>query len=147
MKDRNIAELAFQQNHFQSPDWQFASLWNKIEGIIPADYKEKLDNFINNIDKNAKLEDNETVYISPISELPSYKLKNYIEENKLNINTARKIEKLDTIVISESFLRKNYLNIKKYDYNKGKWITDSETFLIFPISTIVDNPNFKKYIL
>jgi hypothetical protein len=146
MKDRNIAELAFQQNHFQSPDWQFASLWNKIEGIIPADYKEKLDNFINNIDKNAKLEDNETVYISPISELPSYKLKNYIEENKLNINTARKIEKLDTIVISESFLRKNYLNIKKYDYNKGKWITDSETFLIFPISTIVDNPNFKKYI-
>ena len=50
MKDRNIAELTFRQNHFQSPDWRFASLWNKIEGIIPADYKEKLDNFINNIE-------------------------------------------------------------------------------------------------
>jgi len=143
MKDRNTVELRLSTNY--QAVTKFSTAYNKV-GIIPADYKEKLDNFINNIDKTAKLEDNETVYISPISELPSYKLKNYIEENKLNITTARKPEKLDTIVISEPFLRKNYLDIKRYDYNKGKWITNSETFLIFPISSIVDNPNFKKYI-
>jgi hypothetical protein len=144
MKDRNIVELGFRQDHYQSPNWHFFSGYNKLGGIIPTDYKERLDNFINNIDKTAKLEDNETVYISPISELPSYKLKNYIEENKLNITTARKIEKLDTIVISESYLRKNYLNIKRHS-SKG-WVNTSQEYILFPISIIVDNLNFKKYI-
>ena len=46
MKDRNIAELTFRQNHYQSPNWEFVSSWNKVEGIIPTDYKERLDNFI-----------------------------------------------------------------------------------------------------
>jgi hypothetical protein len=146
MKDRNTVGLRFQQSHYQSPTHHFSTAWNKLGGVIPADYKERLDNFINNIDKTAKLEDNETVYVSPISELPSYKLKNYIEENKLNITTARKLEKLDTIVISESYLRKNYLNIKRYDHNKRNWVSSSQEFLIFPISSIIDNPNFKKYI-
>ena len=143
MKDRNTVELRLSTNY--QAVTKFSTAYNKV-GIIPADYKEKLDNFINNIDKTAKLEDNETVYVSPISELPSYKLKNYIEENKLNITTARKPEKLDTIVISESFLRKNYLDIKRYDYNKKNWVVSSQEFITFPISTIINNPNFKKYI-
>ena len=143
MKDRNTVELRLNTNY--QAVTKFSTAYNKV-GIIPADYKERLDNFINNIDKTAKLEDNETVYISPISELPSYKLKNYIEENKLNITTARKPEKLDTIVISESFLRKNYLDIKRYDNSKKNWVVSSQEFITFPISTIINNPNFKKYI-
>jgi len=143
MKDRNTVELRLNTNY--QAVTKFSTAYNKV-GIIPADYKERLNNFINNIDKTTKLEDNETVYVSPISELPSYKLKNYIEENKLNITTARKLEKLDTIVISESFLRKNYLNIQRYDYNKKNWGVSSQEFITFPISTIINNPNFKKYI-
>lgn len=144
MKDKNTVELRLNTN-YQSTT-KFSTAYDKVI-IIPADYKEKLDNFINNIDKTAKLEDNETVHISPISELPLYKLKNYIEENKLNITTARKPEKLDTIIISELFLRKNYLNIKRYDYNKKNWVVvSSQEFITFPISTIINNPNFKKYI-
>jgi hypothetical protein len=142
MKDRNTVELRFHHQH--SGGYKFSTNYNKLGGILPADYKERLDNFINNIDKTAKLEDNETVYISPISELPSYKLKNYIEENKLNIITARKPEKLDTIVISESFLKKHYLNIKRHS-SKG-WVNTSQEFITFPTLTIINNPNFKKYI-
>jgi hypothetical protein len=144
MKDRNTVELRFYNQHRDG--YKFSTAYNKLGGIIPADYKEKLDSFINNIDKTAKLENNETVYISPISELPSYKLKNYIEENKLDITTARKPEKLDTIVISESFLRKNYLGIKRYDSKKRNWVISSQEFITFPISTIINDPNFKKYI-
>ena len=116
MKDRNTVELRFNQAYHQSSTWGFGTAYNRVRGIIPIDYKEKLDNFINNIDKTAKLEDNETVYVSPISELPSYKLKNYIQENKFNITTARKFDKLDTIIISGTDSSEKIDGIKQITY-------------------------------
>jgi len=89
MKDRNIVELRFRQDG--RPGYRFNTAYNKVAGVISTDYKDKLAAFINNLDKNAKLENNETVYVTPLSELPSYKLKNYIQENKFNITTARKL--------------------------------------------------------
>jgi hypothetical protein len=143
MKDRNIVELRFYNNQKQP---YFNTAYNKTSGVISTDYKDKLAAFINSLDKNSKLEDNETVYVTPLSELPSYKLKNYIQENKLNITTARKLEKLDTIIISDSFIRKNYIDLKRYNYKAQRWVTDGEQFLIFPINLIIKDPKFKKYI-
>jgi hypothetical protein len=37
-------------------------------------------------------------------------LKNYIEENKLNIETARKTEKLDTLIINDTFIKEAYFS-------------------------------------
>jgi len=144
MKDRNIVELRFRQDG--RPGYRFNTAYNKVAGVISTDYKDKLAAFINNLDKNAKLENNETVYVTPLSELPSYKLKNYIQENKFNITTARKLEKLDTIIISDSFIRKNYIDLKRYNYKAQRWVTDGEQFLIFPINLIIKDSKFKKYI-
>jgi hypothetical protein len=145
MKDRNTVNLRFQ--HDGKHTYHFYTAYNKTSGVIPADYKDKLATFINNLDKNAKLEDNETVYVTSLSELPPYKLKNYIQENKFNITTARKFEKLDTIIISDSFIKKNYIDLKRYDYNTRTWTTDSEQFLTFPINLILKDSKFKKYIM
>lgn len=144
MKDRNTVELRF--FHDRRMGYHFNTSYNKTAGIIPAEYKDKLATFINTLDKNIKLEDNETVYVTPLSELPSYKLKNYIQENKLNITTARKLEKLDTIIISDSFIRKGYIDLKRWDYNIKNWVTNSEQFLTFPVDLILKDPKFKKYI-
>lgn len=144
MKDRNTVELRFQYNQRQGS--YFSTSWNRTAGILPVDYKNRLEDFINNLDKNAKLEDNEAVYVTPLSELPSYKLKNYIQENKFNITTARKFDKLDTIIISNSFIKKNYIDLKKWDNNSKTWVTNSEQFLTFPVDVILKDPKFKKYI-
>ena len=62
--------------------------------------------------KDNKLTDNTTVYLTPLSSVPGYKFKNFIEENKLNISTARKLDKLDTLIISDELIKEYY--IKKY---------------------------------
>lgn len=54
--------------------------------------------------KDNKIKDNSVIYLSPMSNYPSYKLKNHIQENKLNITKARKWDKIDTIVIDKDFL-------------------------------------------
>jgi hypothetical protein len=49
--------------------------------------------------KDNKLKDNSSINISSLSEFPSYKLKNYINENNLNISITRKVEKINTIIL------------------------------------------------
>ena len=80
--------------------------------------------------KNNKIKDNSTIYLSPISNYPVYKLKNYIQENKLNIKKARKWNKIDTIIID-----KDFLNV--FEKNKNK------TYTIIPAKEIFNKP--KKY--
>jgi len=143
MKDKNIVELRF---HTNQKGYYFNTAYNKTAGVMPVDYKNKLETFINTLDKNSKLEDNETVYVTPLSELPAYKLKNYIQENKFNITTARKFEKLDTIIVSNSFIKKNYIDLTRWDHNIKNWVSTSEQFLIFPVDLILKDPKFKKYI-
>ena len=101
MKNQNIGRLTTTRDH--RGKYVFNVGWALVGGIIPEDYQTKIKNFLNEI-KDNKLTDNSTVYVTPLSELPSYKLKNYIEENKLNITTARKLEKLDTLIINKEFI-------------------------------------------
>ena len=52
MKDRNTVELRFQYNQRQGH--YFSTAYNKTAGIIPSDYKDQLETFINSLDKNSK---------------------------------------------------------------------------------------------
>jgi hypothetical protein len=93
--------------------------WNKVIDIIPKDLYPKYETLYQKY-KDNKLKSNTTVYLTPLSSFPSYKLKNYIEENKLNIETARKTEKLDTLIINDTFIKEAYFSeilkekVKKY---------------------------------
>ena len=78
--------------------------------------------------KDNKIKDNSVIYLSPMSNYPSYKLKNYIQENKLNITKARKWDKIDTIVID-----KDFLNIFKKEKD--------EKYTIIPSKEILSNKN------
>jgi hypothetical protein len=82
--------------------------------IIPQETKEILQNLFQE-SKNNKIKNNSTLWLTSLSELPNYKLKNYIKENKLNISTARKFSQLDNVIISDSFIEREYLT---FDYNE-----------------------------
>jgi hypothetical protein len=62
--------------------------------------------------KDNVLQKDSTINLSSLSTLPSYKLKNYIEENNLNIQTARKYDKVDTIILDNDLIREGYINEK-----------------------------------
>lgn len=83
--------------------------WSQIIDIVPKDLYPKYEKLYQKY-KDNKLKPNTTVYLTPLSSFPSYKLKNYIEENKLNIKTARKTEKLDTLIISNDFIKEAYFS-------------------------------------
>jgi len=83
--------------------------YTKVIDIIPKDLYPKYETLYQKY-KDNKLKSNTTVYLTPLSSFPSYKLKNYIEENKLNIKTARKTEKLDTLIINDTFIKEAYFS-------------------------------------
>jgi hypothetical protein len=87
---------------------QLAS-YNQVIDIVPKDLYPKYETLYQKY-KDNKLKSNTTVYLTPLSSFPSYKLKNYIEENKLNIETARKTEKLDTLIINDAFIKEAYFS-------------------------------------
>jgi hypothetical protein len=89
----------------------FSKGWNEIIDVIPKSYKQTYLEFYETW-KDNKLKDNSIINISLISELPLYKLKNYIEENNLNIQTARKLDKVDTLLINHEFITKSYYSNK-----------------------------------
>ncbi len=120
--------------------------YNIVGGIIPEDYQIKIKKFFEE-SKDNKLTDNSTVYVTPISELPAYKLKNYIQENKFKITTARKFEKLDTLIVNKEFIENHYFNITRWNNVKRNHETNLvEDFLIFPVDVIVKDSGFKKYV-
>ena len=90
----------------------FSDLTTSIK-IIPQETKEILQNIFQE-SKNNKIKNNSTIWLTSLSELPNYKLKNYIKENKLNISTARKFSQLDNVIISDSFIEREYL-MSNYD--------------------------------
>ena len=142
MKHRNIGHLTL-YTHSQP---KFSVSYTLIGGVIPVNYQNEVINLINN-SKNNTLKDNSTVYLTPLSELPSYKLKNYIEENKLKINTARKLEKIDTIIINEDFINKNYSKISSWNTAlQSREFNAIDTYLIFPSQLITKDTKFDKYI-
>jgi len=120
--------------------------YNMVGGIIPEGYQLKIKKFLDE-SKDNKLTDNSTVYVTPLSELPAYKLKNYIQENKLKITTARKLEKLDTLVLNRDFIEKHYHNISTWNVStKNNEINYTTDYLIFPVDVIVKDSGFKKHV-
>ena len=144
MKNQNIGRLTTTRDH--GGKYVFNVGWALVGGVIPEDYQTKIKNFLNEI-KDNKLTDNSTVYVTPLSELPAYKLKNYIEENKLNITTARKLEKLDTLIVNKEFIENHYHNITQWNNktrtNETNHIDD---YLIFPVDAVLKDSSFKNYI-
>lgn len=106
--------------------------WSLIKGYVD-EHKTKVYQELYELNQNNKLEDNTTVYLTPLSEFPSYKLKNYIEENKLNIKTARKLDKVDTLIINHDFITSSYTQ-------------KLTNYYIIPSDIILKNSYFKKYI-
>ena len=109
---------------------------SNIVDIISKDYEEKICNIIEK-SKNNKLKDNSNVYLTSLSTLPSYKLKNYISENKLNITLTRKSNIVDTLIINEEFI-KNYYFHTDSNYKKA------EVWYIIPYDLLVNN--YKSFI-
>ena len=106
--------------------------WSLIRGYVEKDQIKKYQELYESSKEN-KLEDNTITYLTPLSEFPPYKLKNYIEENKLNIKTARKLDKINTLIINHDFITSSYLNrLTKY--------------YIIPSEVILKNSYFNKYI-
>lgn len=106
--------------------------WTSIKGYIENDVIKKYQELYE-LSKNNRLEDDTTVYVTPLSEFPSYKLKNYIEENKLNIKTARKLDKINTLIINHDFITSSYLS-------------KPENYHIVPAEIILNDSYLKKYI-
>jgi hypothetical protein len=95
---------------------------------VALEYQELYNNW-----KNNTLKTNTKVYSTQLSQLPSFKLKNYVEENKLDITFGRKWKELDTIIIGNHFIEEMF-KIKKA-------LTDQ--YYIIPIAIL--KKNFKKY--
>ena len=142
----NISKLTFdtsKHKHFRINGWE------KVAGIIPESYKQRY-LALYEANKDNKIENKTTVYSTPLSELPSYKLKNYIEENKLNIKTARKFDKLDAVIISDIFIRDNYTDLKQYNWdskaNKSYYTPKPpDNVYLIPAEFITGNSKFLKY--
>lgn len=141
----NIANLTFEKSkktfHIKS--------YEKVAGIMPESYRQQY-LALYETNKDNKIENKTTVYLTPLSELPSYKLKNYIEENKLNIKTARKFDKLDAVIISDIFIRENYIDLKKYVWDpvirqSSYTPKPPDNLYLIPASFITNNSKFTKY--
>jgi hypothetical protein len=83
--------------------------------------------------KDNTLKTNTKVYSTQLSQLPSFKSKNYIEENKLNITFGRKWRELDTVIIGDNFIEEMF-KIKN---------ALSDQFYVIP--TAILKKNFSKY--
>jgi hypothetical protein len=99
-----------------------------IPQSVALEYRELRDKW-----KDNTLKTNTKVYSTQLSQLPSFKLKNYIEENKLDISFGRKWRELDTVVIGNNFIE------EMYDIKNA--LTDQ----YYPIPTAVLKKNFSKY--
>ena len=84
--------------------------------------------------KDNTLKTNTKVYSTQLSQLPSFKLKNYIEENKLDITFGRKWRELDTVVIGNNFIEEMFQ------------ISNALTNQYYPIPTAILKKDFNKYL-
>jgi hypothetical protein len=94
---------------------------NKLN-IITTEHKNKYKQLYNKC-KDNKLQNNTTVCLSPLSNLPNYKFKSYLTENKLNIKNIRRNSKPNALIIND-------LLIKEYYYSKH----DTEIYYIIPVN-------------
>lgn len=117
------------QHLYINKSGKFQTPWDgSVIEILPKDYKEKIISIIEK-SKNNKLKNNSNVYLTPLSTLPSYKLKNYIDENKLNVTLTRKSNLVDTLIVNKSLITDYYL------------LDSDELWYIVPYNLIKDHYN------
>jgi len=118
LDNKNITELKFNKHHSSKRVVGFFSKvnWGYMDSkFIPKElllrYKSMYETYKDNV-----LKDNTKVYSTQLSELPPHKLKNYVEENKLNVTYGRKWREIDSVIIGYNFITEYYgLNkITKY---------------------------------
>lgn len=107
--------------------------WGNMQPIfipqnVALEYRELRDRW-----KSNTLKTNTKVYSTQLSQLPSFKLKNYIEENKLDITFGRKWRELDTVVIGYNFIEEMF-EIKNVLTNQ---------YYVIPTATL--KKNFSNY--
>jgi hypothetical protein len=126
-------ENKYQYMYLNSHSNKFHNVWNnRIIDIIPKSYEEKIYNIFEKC-KDNKLKDNSNVYLTPLSTLPSYKLKNYISENKLNVTITRKSNIIDTLIVNEELIKSCYFGFNSYQYAKA------ELWYIIPYDLLQNN--------
>ena len=113
--------------------------YNQVIDIVSKDLYPKYEALYQKY-KDNKLKSNTTVYLTPLSSFPSYKLKNYIEENKLNIETARKTEKLDTLIINDTFIKEAYFS-EILNEKAKKYYTIPYDVIAKDFSSFIDKDN------
>jgi hypothetical protein len=115
-------ENKYQYIYLNNHSNKFHNIWNnRIIDIIPKSYEEKIYNIFEKC-KDNKLKDNSNVYLTPLSTLPSYKLKNYISENKLNVTITRKSNIIDTLIVNEELIKSCYFNCyNNYQHKAELW--------------------------
>jgi hypothetical protein len=133
MKNQNIGHLTTVNSGHPHRIEMFSVGYQLVGGIIPEDYQNKIKSFLNGI-KDNKLTDNSTVYVTPLSELPSYKLKNYIGENKLNITELGiKVSEFCNIHFNSLFEYRYTEKMEKeldlIEENKSNWKIIVKTFI------------------
>lgn len=124
------AQLNF---NFYNNQGSFSIYYYKISGYITKELIDKY-NELYQLNKENKLKNNTVINLTSLSNFPSYKLKNYIEENNLNITTARKLDKLDYLIINHELIKTSYLD------------KPLKPYYIIPSEVILKNPLFSKYI-
>ena len=112
--------------------------YSSTSGFISLDLLAKYHN-IKQKAKDNKIKDNSTIYQTPLSNYPVYKLKNYIIENKLNIKKVRSFDKIDTVIISEHLLN----DYKSKDIGKYVLISGEEFRKDFG-SSLKDSYNYEE---
>jgi hypothetical protein len=123
----------FADRNAKNKAYIYASSYSSYAGVINKKDTEQWNKIYNKF-KDNKLKLNSSVNISSLSEFPSYKLKNYIEENNLNIAITRKAGKINTIILNNSFINQSYFPKPKIQ---------NDTYYCIPYSYIMDN--FGKY--
>lgn len=101
--------------------------------IIPTEYIEQYDILYNTF-KGNQLKPNTSVYVTPLSRYPTFKLKNHSEVNELNIKTTRKIKEIDTLILDHEFITECYLG----EETKTYYII-SHSFLESNFNEYIDN--------
>jgi hypothetical protein len=99
--------------------------------IIPTEYIEQY-NILYNTFKDNQIKPNISVYVTPLSRYPTFKLKNHSEVNGLNIKTTRKIKEIDALILDHEFITECYLG------------EETKTYYIIPHSFL--ESNFNEYI-
>jgi len=117
----------------------YISNWKKNESLMYLLDQSILTKYksLYELNKDNSLTPNSIIHFSKLTKLPQYKLKEYINSNKLNIAKSRNIKGANTVVISSELINE-YFNETKYKTVK-EYYKISKDFYEKNIESLVSN--------